>query len=248
GYDLLSAEGHPAGKRYTLDDAIAASGPPYPDAVTAPVALAANAPQTGIPFDVTVLLPANLEESSAALVGDGWRLELPVQSGSQPLINWLRFVVPPGQGGTARLLIGDVALADYSIFDPPRTFEAPAYAEPLGATFPGVGELVGVTVEPDAGKLCVTLIWRADDTSPTAYTVFVQMLGADGQIIAQSDQQPAANTRPTTGWLPGEYISDAHLLDASARTGRLIVGLYDAAAPGFPRLLTDDGRDYVELP
>ncbi len=248
GYDLLSAEGHPAGKRYTLADAIAASGPPYPDTVTAPVVLAANAPQTGIPFDVTVLLPADLEDSSAALVGDGWRVEQPVQSGSQPLINWLRFVVPPGQGGTARLLIGDVALADYSIFDPPRAFEPPAYADALGATFPGVGELVGVTVEPDAGKLRVTLIWRADATPTTAYTVFVQMLGADGQIIAQSDQQPAANTRPTTGWLSGEYITDAHLLDAPARTGRLIVGLYDAAAPGFPRLLTDDDRDYVELP
>lgn len=248
GYDLLSAEGHPAGKRYTLADAIAASGPPYPDAVTAPVVLAANAPQTGIPFDVTVLLPADLKNSSAALVGDGWRVEQPVQSGSQPLINWLRFVVPPGQGGTARLLIGDTMLADYEVFDPPRAFEPPAYADALGATFPGVGELVGVTVEPDAGKLRLTLIWRADATPTTAYTVFVQMLGAEGQIIAQSDQQPAANTRPTTGWLPGEYITDAHLLDAPARTGRLIVGLYDAAAPGFPRVMTEDGRDYVELP
>lgn len=248
GYDLLSAEGHPAGKRYMLADAIAASGPPYPDAVTAPVVLAANTPQTGIPFDVTVLLPADLEASSAALVGDGWRLEQPVQSGSQPLINWVRFVVPPGQGGTARLLIGGVTLADYSIFDPPRAFEPPAYADALGATFPGVGELVGVTVEPDAGKLRVTLIWRADATPATAYTVFVQMLGSDGQISAQSDQQPAANTRPTTGWLPGEYITDSHLLDAPARTGRLIVGFYDAAAPGFPRLLTGEGRDYVELP
>jgi hypothetical protein len=248
GYDLLNVNGSPAGKRYTLTDVLTASGPPYPNPVDIPLILAANAPQTGIPFDVTVLLPADLEASSARLVGDDWRLEQPLQSGSQPLINWLRFIVQPGQDGTAWLLIGDVVLNEYNVFDPVRTFKPPAYADPVNVQFPGVGELVGVTVEPDAGNLRVTLIWRAEATTTTAYTVFVQMLAADGQMITQSDQQPAANTRPTTGWLPGEYITDVHQLDTPTRTGHLIVGFYDASAPGFPRIMTDDGRDHVELP
>lgn len=248
GYDLLSATGSPAGKRYILPAAVTAKGPPYPDAVTNPVVLETSNPQTGIPFDVTVLFPANWEASSAALDGNGWRIEQPIQSGSHPLLNWLRFIVPPGQGGAARLLIGNTKLADYEIADPPRTFQPPAYVDRLNVAFPGVGELVGCTVEPDGDKLRVTLIWRAEVNPVIAYTVFVQMLGKDNQIIAQSDQQPVANMRPTTGWLPGEYIVDVHVLDAPARTGRLIVGLYDASAPGFPRLLTGDGRDHVELP
>lgn len=248
GYDLLNVNGSPAGKRYTLTDVLTASGPPYPNPVDIPLILAANAPQTGIPFDVTVLLPADLETSSAALVGDDWQLEQPLQSGSQPLINWLRFIVPPGQGDTARLLMGDAVLAEYNVFDPARAFESPVYADPVGVEFSGVGELVGVTVEPDAGNLRVTLIWRAEATTTTAYTVFVQMLAADGQMITQSDQQPAANTRPTTGWLPGEYITDVHQLDTPTRTGHLIVGFYDANTPGFPRIMTDDGHDHVELP
>jgi hypothetical protein len=80
--------------------------------------------------------------------------------------------------------------------------------------------------------------------------VFVQVIGEDGQVIAQSDQMPASNTRPTTGWLAGEYVTDVHRLNVPefAGTARLIVGLYDANTPGFPRALTSEGADNVGVP
>lgn len=67
----------------------------------------------------------------------------------------------------------------------------------------------------------------------TAYTVFVHLLGADGQIVAQSDAQPAGGARPTTGWLKGEYVVDQHMLTFNRPDYRgpasLAVGFYDQA-------------------
>jgi hypothetical protein len=62
--------------------------------------------------------------------------------------------------------------------------------------------------------------------------VFVQLLGKNGQVIAQSDAIPAQGSRPTTGWRAGEYLVDPHQVafhaDAIAGAARLIVGMYDA--------------------
>ena len=62
--------------------------------------------------------------------------------------------------------------------------------------------------------------------------------------MAQSDSVPAAGQRPTTGWLPGETIADAHTLalppDLPAGSYQLIAGLYDPLTGG--RLPLMDGE------
>jgi hypothetical protein len=54
------------------------------------------------------------------------------------------------------------------------------------------------------------------------------------------DGQPAAGARPTTGWVPGEYVTDRHelVIPADLPPGEYVVevGLYDAGARGLPRL------------
>ena len=76
---------------------------------------------------------------------------------------------------------------------------------------------------------------------PVSYRVFVHLVDESGQIIAQSDGEPANWTRPTTGWAAGEYILDAHTLTLpdGMTNGRLAlrVGLYDPQTN--QRLLTD---------
>ena len=66
--------------------------------------------------------------------------------------------------------------------------------------------------------------------------------------MAQSDGIPANWTRPTTGWLPGEYITDAHTLtippDAPAGDYILYAGLY---VPDGERVTTPDGSDAILL-
>jgi hypothetical protein len=103
------------------------------------------------------------------------------------------------------------------------------------------------TVHP-GDSLNATLIWRAEDTAPVSYHVFLHLLDSEGRLIAQSDGIPAGWSRPTTGWLPGEYVTDTRALailpDAPAGDYTLSVGLY---IPGDGRLTTPDGTDAILL-
>ncbi len=67
----------------------------------------------------------------------------------------------------------------------------------------------------------------------TDYTVFVHLLGPDGQVWGQVDRAPGDGQRPTSGWLPGEVLLDRYAvpLEVGAPSGvyRVEVGLYEAA-------------------
>ena len=127
----------------------------------------------------------------------------------------------------------------------------------MGAVFDGAAFLTGATVEPagcliDAspGAACtISLVWRAEREMTISYRVFVHLIDDTGNILAQSDAEPARWTRPTTGWAPGEYVVDTHavILPPELSTGslRLRVGLYDPATG--TRLATPSGVDHVLL-
>jgi hypothetical protein len=137
---------------------------------------------------------------------------------------------------------------------PDRTFIAPPVDVEIDTRLDNVATLVGANLEPEAASLkpgdplTVTLIWRAEDTPATSYRVFLHLLGPDGALVAQSDGIPANWTRPTTGWLPGEYVADARVLalpaDVPAGDYTLSAGLY---VPGGERITASDGTDAVYL-
>jgi len=92
------------------------------------------------------------------------------------------------------------------------------------------------------------LTWKASLTPSTAYTVFVHLLDPNGQIVAQSDSQPVGAYRPTTTWLPNEYINDSHTLTFNrpySGTATLEIGLYDPVTN--KRVMLSDGGDHVML-
>ncbi|MCK4470178.1 MAG: hypothetical protein KAW49_00180, partial [Anaerolineae bacterium] len=113
-------------------------------------------------------------------------------------------------------------------------------------TLSGFG--VGAEMARPGETLTVTLVWRAEAETRISYHVFLHLIGPDGALVAQSDGIPANWTRPTTGWLPGEYITDAHILtippDAPAGDYTLYAGLY---VPGGKRLTAPDGSDAIHL-
>ena len=101
-----------------------------------------------------------------------------------------------------------------------------------------------------AGDLLqVRLDWHAIDQPSQRYKVFLQLLNAQGELVAQRDSEPAGGSALTSGWQPGEIISDRHGLlipaDLPAGEYRLIAGLYDMQDAGA-RLPVGDGS-YVEL-
>jgi hypothetical protein len=62
------------------------------------------------------------------------------------------------------------------------------------------------------------------------YTVFVHLLGPDGQLHGQVDAWPVSGTRATSTWAPGEAIDDHYSVrvdpDAVAGAYQVEIGLY----------------------
>ncbi len=103
------------------------------------------------------------------------------------------------------------------------------------------------TLKPD-DTLFVALHWQTDAPLATRYKVFVQLLNADGALVAQRDSEPMGNLAPTTTWQPNTTVIDHHALELGklpAGAYRLIVGLYDANNPA--QRLPTTGGDFVTL-
>jgi len=164
-------------------------------------------------------------------------------------------------GGRYRFYLEDYPLGEITITAPERQFTAPPLARAVGATFTTAdGRPVATLAGPAADPPCfpasqlpcdLPLVWRAESSPPISYHVFVHLVDGAGNILAQSDAVPANWTRPTTGWRPGEYVTDVHtlVLPAELPGGPLTVrvGLYDPATGA--RLMAGD-QDFVaiELP
>jgi len=192
------------------------------------------------------------------LDGDGWQATIPPADGPRDSVtrDWRAARIPADAApGPAALRLPDGTLIGRCIVESrPGLFEPPPLAVSVGAALPGVGTLAGFTLQADSfdrgAPLPITLVWRADGPTDTPYTVFVQLLDASGALIAQSDAQPAAGSRPTTGWRSGEYIVDAHTLAFNARAApgpaALIAGMYDPLTG--QRVMTAAGGDHIALP
>jgi hypothetical protein len=119
--------------------------------------------------------------------------------------------------------------------DVTRTFTLPVEVPPVNYRLGDDISLVGVTFFPEHGDAGETveavLYWQAKSHVGQYYTVFVHMMGPDGQIYAQADAPPQAGRHPTTHWLPGEVVADPYQLerptDSPPGEYRVLAGLYD---------------------
>jgi hypothetical protein len=66
----------------------------------------------------------------------------------------------------------------------------------------------------DAVRL--TLYWEAAASPTRDLTVFTHVAGPGDVLAGQSDGQPAAGRAPTSGWRPGQFVGDAHLIQIKA--------------------------------
>ncbi len=129
-------------------------------------------------------------------------------------------------------------------------------ATPVSANFANSIELTGVTTIPfdrstlSASTLPLTLHWQTIRPTDKPYTVFLQLLDAQGQVISGWDRQPFNGLYPTHRWSPGEVIADTFELPLPEDglppgSYRVITGFYDVETG--QRLQVVDGGDFVEL-
>jgi hypothetical protein len=109
------------------------------------------------------------------------------------------------------------------------------------------GSMSGVAYP--GGTLKVVPYWQALSRPAKDYTVFVQVLNAAGQVVAQHDAPPQLGEKPTTSWAKGEIVLDEHSVTLSENLAegsyRIIVGLYEGSSGR--RLPLATGEDFVAL-
>jgi hypothetical protein len=208
----------------------------------------------GQTLDAGVFPPTNVWHPTATwLPGQAWRgqttFRLPIQ-------------IQPGEARLAVQLVDAsgaplgtrVDLAPFQVSTTTRVFTPPQPQAPRHANFDNQILLLGADMGPEpvapGGTLRVTLYWQALAEMDIPYTVFVHLLGPDGEVVTGHDGEPIFGTRPTTGWVPGEYITDPHdlSLPADLAPGEYVIeaGLYDAGAPRMPRLPVVGEEGWVE--
>jgi hypothetical protein len=118
-----------------------------------------------------------------------------------------------------------------------QTTTAPQPQVATDVSLERLGKLIGYDLADPrvapGGALDLTLYWQPTETTGERLTVFVHLLDEQGVIVGQSDGEPAGGSRPTSSWLPDEYIADQHSVrvqtDALLGNATLVVGLYDPA-------------------
>ncbi|MFZ1401374.1 MAG: hypothetical protein WAS33_31000, partial [Candidatus Promineifilaceae bacterium] len=214
------------------------------------------------PSDVPLSQNFNLELRDANnAIAHAWTL--PFTLPSYPPADWLVGTAVRGQhllrlpagldSGSYQFVADGIVLGQIDITAPERIFEGVEMRTAVNATFSQNNTplitLIGLTQSPVSNlQSPISLLWRAEAETPTSYRVFIHLVNADGQILAQADGEPANWTRPTTGWVPGEYILDTHTLTLPPElppNASLRIGLYDPATGH--RLQTESGA-FVTLP
>jgi hypothetical protein len=188
---------------------------------------------------------------------------LPFTLPTYPPSDWPSYTAVRGQhllrlpaglnSGSYQFVADGIVLGQIDITAPERVFEAVGMETAVNQTFSRDGQplisLAGLTQLPITNnQLPLSLLWRAEAEMPTSYRVFIHLVNADGQLLAQADGEPANWSRPTTGWVPGEYILDAHSLTLPPNlppNASLRIGLYDPATG--ERLQTEVG-EFVVVP
>ena len=128
----------------------------------------------------------------------------------------------------------NLVLGQVRIMDPSRTqFPAHPKLVELGQEIQLLGyDLTNTQVRP-GGSVNMALHWEAIAQPSTNYTVFTQLIGPDGMVWGQQDNQPQLGRYPTTAWSIGDRVVDRYEIvvgeDAPEGSYSLIAGMYDLA-------------------
>ncbi len=160
---------------------------------------------------------------------------------------------PPGatplqlsmSGGRCQAPLGVVQVAAVD-----RTYSPPTAGVTLPPAASHLGDraaLYGYSFSPGQ-PVTLSLVWQSLAPLDKDYTVFVHVLDAAGQIVAQADAEPRGGTYATSLWQPGEYITDDYHFNLPAGRYTAEVGLYQLETGARLAQLGPGAADRIMLP
>ncbi len=141
-------------------------------------------------------------------------------------------------------------LAELTVREADRVFSVPEISTPMhvemgdAITFLGYDMAETLVGSEDLWEL--TLYWRCESAMTTDYKVFTHVLDGDERVWGQKDSMPDEGRHPTSGWAPGEVISDHYNIPMEPGTppGAYLVevGMYDPVTAIRLPAFDEDGR------
>lgn len=196
-------------------------------------------PGDRLALPVRLRLPADLAPGAYRL---GLRLYDPALGAGLPLNRAPQTVDPDVQWGWLR------AQAPPAAAGVPGLVPVPVRAGWQSGIHLDEVRLPATAVAPGSG-LPLALVWRAERPQTRDLTVFVHLIDAAGNIVAQVDERPLNGRWPTPVWLPDEVMVDSKVIaiPAGVPPGQygLRLGWYDGRG-NVP--LAGDGAEFVILP
>jgi hypothetical protein len=144
-----------------------------------------------------------------------------------------------------------ISLGYVRVMDPARN-EEPSH--PLTVELGEQIQLLGYDLSSDHltqdETLHLTLHWKAIRTPMTDYTVFTQLIGPDGSVWGQKDNQPQGGRYPTTAWALHDAVVDRYELtlreNAPSGEYQLLVGMYNLSTGQRLIAIGEDGKHFAD--
>jgi hypothetical protein len=128
-----------------------------------------------------------------------------------------------------QLILGRVRIVDPAEAQPPQN----AKIVHLGQAIQLSGYDLPSRQACPGQSLALALHWEAAAIPPGDYTVFTQLIGPDGLVWGQQDNQPQQGRYPTAAWSGGDRVVDRYAIpvrqDAPPGVYHLVVGMYNLA-------------------
>ncbi len=110
-------------------------------------------------------------------------------------------------------------------------YSTPSYylgaMRPTNLTFRNLLALRGYRTQIRGNELRIVFYWRALVKPDKAYTLKLQTLDADGNVLAEETRMPVRDAYPMTLWRKNELVVDQHTLPYSAAVNTFTVSLCD---------------------
>lgn len=164
----------------------------------------------------------------AALSPETFEITLPADL---PELTPARVIIEPRYDDTVTF---PPAVVDV-VLNRPESVEIPADATQAELQFGDTIQLRGYSARYRENELGVTVYWEADSHLAENYQVFVHVIDANGEVIAQQDAAPVDNRYPTSQWRTNAVIEDRHMItfDEALPAGdyTVRVGMYPLSNP-----------------
>ncbi len=137
---------------------------------------------------------------------------------------------------------------DLHLFQIGQVVHHAAPPESFAASWPGDLHLISATIESEAGTPILNLDWFVGGSLDPNITVFVHILDAAGQVVAQADGDLVGGYAPIGSWQPNDRVQERRTVPLVEPPGqyRIALGLYNRTTqqrlnPASSRLPLSEG-------